>query len=103
MTDATDYMALVDALEAQSGRISRLGAGILAATALGIASDSRSFARILGVAHALVLRELVALSGEGGYIRILKRDERTQRTRYALNRAGARLLEEIPPEIFLNN
>lgn len=101
--DEADYMALVDAVEAASGKISRLGAGIIVAAALDIASDSRSFSRILGVAHALVLRELVALSGEGGYIRILKRDERTQRTRYALNRAGARLLEEIRPEIFLNN
>lgn len=101
--DEADYMALVDAVEAASGKISRLGAGIIVAAALDIASDSRSFSRILGVAHALVLRELVALSGEGGYIRILKRDERTQRTRYALNRASARLLEEIRPELFLND
>ena len=94
MTDATDYMALVDALEAQSGRISRLGAGILAAAALEIASDSRSFARILGVAHALVLREISALSADGGYISIVKRDERTQRTKYELNAAGVRLIED---------
>lgn len=94
MTDAADYMALVDALEAQSGKISRLGAGILAATALEIASDSRSFARILGVAHALVLREIADLSADGGYISIVKRDERTQRTKYELNAAGVRLVED---------
>ena len=94
MTDATDYMALVDAIEAQSGRISRLGAGILAAAVLEIASDSRSFARILGVAHALVLREIAALSADGGYISIRQRDERTQRTKYALNAAGVRLIED---------
>lgn len=94
MTDATDYMALVDALEAQSGRISRLGAGILAAAALEIASDSRSFARILGVAHALVLREIADLSADGDYISIVKRDERTQRTKYELNAAGVRLIED---------
>lgn len=94
MTDANDYMALVDALEAQSGRISRLGAGILASATLEIASDSRSFARILGVAHALVLREIAALSAEGGYIAIRQRDERTQRTKYELNAAGVRLIED---------
>lgn len=94
MTDATDYMALVDAIEAQSGKISRLGAGILAAAALEIASDSRSFARILGVAHALVLREIAALSAEGGYIDIRKSDERTQRKWYDLNTAGIELVED---------
>ncbi|MCL7996715.1 hypothetical protein M8994_00480 [Brucella sp. 21LCYQ03] len=94
MTDATDYITLVDALEAQSGRISRLGAGILAASALEIASDSRSFARILGVAHALVLREIAVLSADGGYISIRQRDERTQRTKYDLNAAGVRLIDD---------
>ena len=92
--DEAQYIALVDVLEAQSGKISRLSAGIIAALALEIASDSRSFSRLFGVAHALVLRELVALGAEDGYIRVLKRDERTQRTRYDLNAAGARLIEE---------
>lgn len=95
MSEEAEYMALVDALEAASGKISRLGAGILAATALDIASDSRSFSRIFGVAHALVLRELVALGAEAGYMRIRQRDERTQRTRYELNAAGIRLVEEM--------
>ncbi|KAA9368115.1 hypothetical protein H9643_14555 [Ochrobactrum sp. Sa2BUA5] len=95
MMEEAEYMALVDALEAASGRISRLGAGIIAALAFDIASDSRSFSRILGVAHALVLREVVALGADGGYIRIRQRDERTQRTRYELNATGNRLVEEI--------
>ena len=93
--EEAEYMTLVDALEAASGKISRLGAGIIAALALDIASDSRSFSRILGVAHALVLREVAALGAEGGYIRIWQRDERTQRTRYELNTTGNRLVEEI--------
>jgi hypothetical protein len=93
--EEAEYMTLVDALEAASGKISRLGAGIIAALALDIASDSRSFSRILGVAHALVLREVAALGAEGGYIRIRQRDERTQRTRYELNTTGNRLVEEI--------
>lgn len=89
-----EFMALVDALALQSGKISRLSAAILAAAALEIASDSRSFARILGVAHALVLREIAALSADGGYIRIRQRDERTQRTKYDLTAAGVRLIED---------
>ncbi|WP_425598497.1 hypothetical protein [Brucella pituitosa] len=93
--EEAEYMALVDALEAASGKLSRLGAGIIAALALDIASDSRSFSRILGIAHALVLREVVVLSAEGGYIRIRQRDERTQRTRYELSATGNRLVEEI--------
>ncbi|MGC0053561.1 hypothetical protein [Brucella pituitosa] len=93
--EEAEYMALVDALEAASGKISRLGAGIIAALALDIASDSRSFSRILGIAHALVLREVVVLSAEGGYIRIRQRDERTQRTRYELSATGNRLVEEM--------
>lgn len=93
--EEAEYMELVDALEAASGKISRLSAGILVALALDIASDSRSFSRILGVAHALVLREVVALGAEGGYIRIRQRDERTQRTRYELNATGNRLVEEL--------
>lgn len=93
--EEAEYMAMVDAIEAASGKISRLGAGIVAALALDIASDSRSFSRILGVAHALVLREVVALSADGGYINVRQRDERTQRTRYELNRTGNRLIEEI--------
>ncbi|MFD1199294.1 hypothetical protein ACFQ3K_13355 [Brucella gallinifaecis] len=92
--EEAQYLAFVDALEGQSGKISRLGAGIIAALALEIAADSRSFARIFGVAHALVLRELVVLGAKDGYIRIRQRDERTQRTRYELNGAGVRLVEE---------
>lgn len=95
MSEEADYMALVDALEAASGKISRLGAGILAAAARDIASDSRSFSRIFGVAHALVLRELVTLGAEGGSLRIRQRDERTQRTRYELSAVGHRLVEEV--------
>ncbi|PQZ51355.1 hypothetical protein CQ052_08225 [Ochrobactrum sp. MYb15] len=95
MMEEAEYMALVDALEAASGKLSRLGAGIIAALALDIASDSRSFSRILGIAHALVLREVVVLSAEGGYIRIRQRDERTQRTRYELSATGHRLVEEM--------
>lgn len=93
--DAAEYMVLVEALMGATGGISALGAGIVAAAALDIASDSRTFARQLGLAHALVLREISALDQEGGYLRIRQRDMRTQRTRYELSPAGQRLIEAI--------
>ncbi|MFK0684180.1 hypothetical protein SD208_07650 [Ochrobactrum sp. BD67] len=89
-----EYMALVDALLTASSSLSGLGAGIIAALALDIASDSRTFARLLGVAHALVLREISLLGQDQGYVRIRQRDSRTQRTRYELNAAGLRFVEE---------
>lgn len=90
-----EYMAFVDALMAASGNLSALGAGIVAALALDIASDSRTFARLLGVAHALVLREISVLGQDHGYVRIRQRDPRTQRTRYELNAAGQRLVRDV--------
>ncbi len=89
-----EYMAFVDALMTASRSLTGLGAGIIAALVLDIASDSRTFARLLGVAHALVLREISVLGQEHGYVRIRQRDPRTQRTRYELNAAGQRLVEE---------
>ncbi len=93
--DDADYMQLVEALEAEAGRLSRLGAGIIAGAALDIASDSRAFARLFGIAHALVLRELTALEQTGDHIRIRQRDARTQRTYYELGQAGRRLVEKV--------
>lgn len=90
-----EYMALVDALMTASGSLTGLGAGIVAALALDIASDSRTFARLLGVAHALVLREISVLGQDNGYVRIRQRDPRTQRTRFELNAAGQRLVREV--------
>ncbi|KAB2681449.1 hypothetical protein [Brucella tritici] len=89
-----EYMAFVDALMTASRSLTGLGAGIIAALVLDIASDSRTFARLLGVAHALVLREISVLGQEHGYVRIRQRDPRTQRTRYELNAVGQRLVEE---------
>ncbi|MFB8344372.1 hypothetical protein ACWGNA_24150 [Brucella cytisi] len=89
-----EYMAFVDALMTASSNLTGLGAGIIAALALDIASDSRTFASSLGIAHALVLREISVLGQDHGYVRIKQRDPRTQRTRYELNVAGKRLVEE---------
>lgn len=96
MDDAVaDYMALVEKLAGHAPDLSSLGAGIIAALALGVASDSRIFARVLGVAHALVLREVNLLGADGGYLQITQRDPRTQRTRYELSAAGRQLVESI--------
>ncbi|MGN7960148.1 hypothetical protein [Brucella sp. 22210] len=92
---AADYMALVEKLTGNAPDLSSLGAGIIAALALGVAADSRGFARVLGVAHALVLREVNLLGADGGYIVITQRDPRTQRTRYELSSAGQQLVDKI--------
>lgn len=94
MTDpAGDCLSLTEALLAHGPpALSPLGAGILAAHALGLAADSRSFARIFGIAHALVLRECVALGAEAGLIETLRQDERTQRLYYRPSGTGEALL-----------
>ncbi|WP_371836188.1 hypothetical protein [Ochrobactrum sp. Q0168] len=92
---AADYMAQVERLVAASGNLSPFGAGIIAALALGIAADSRTFARVLGIEHALVLREVNLLGADGGYLQITQRDRRTQRTRYELSPSGQQLVGKI--------
>ena len=93
--EAAAFTALVAALAAaRPDRLSPLPAGILAALHLGIAGDSRSFARIFGIAHALVLRETVALGEDPALLHILRRDDRTQRQWLALTRVGQELIAE---------
>lgn len=77
--DAERFLALVAEKEAKDPALTSLQAGLIVATELGIASDSRTFARLLGIAHALVLRELNILI-ECGQLQILKQDARTLRT-----------------------
>ena len=78
---ATLYLTRVESLIASDPRLTPLSAGILAAAALGIATDSTAFCRALDVSHALVLREIGALD-ELGLLRIARRDQRTGRTFY---------------------
>ncbi|WP_432289084.1 hypothetical protein SLT36_28880 (plasmid) [Aminobacter sp. BA135] len=52
---------------------------------MDIAHDGRSFARIFGVAHALVLRQVNALDEAGALLRITKREPRTMRTHYVVS------------------
>ena len=98
MSEAPDsevFMARVDAL--LKGRvaleISPLAAGVVVAIDMGIA-DSRSFARLLGVEHALVLREIAHLSGPDGLITVTGRQAKTLSTSIALSARGELLLRE---------
>lgn len=71
-----------------------LAAGMLSAAHLGIARDSSSFARLFGLAHALVLREVALLSDEGALIEVEDRGERSQRLFYRLTPRAEALLAE---------
>ncbi|MET3792269.1 hypothetical protein [Aquamicrobium terrae] len=102
---APDAGAFLDAAERLAGLdacLSPLQAGLLAASHLGIAGDSRSFSRLLGIEHALVLRELAGLAEDGDLLRITGRDPRTMRTHYVPGAEGARLLAALDPPVPLS-
>ncbi|KJF74705.1 hypothetical protein [Agrobacterium arsenijevicii] len=76
---AASFMAAVEQIvQGSSQALNATGAAILLAIQLDIATDSRSIANRLGLAHALVLREITALSPR--FVRVTKRDARTQRS-----------------------
>ena len=89
--DAETFLAATDTIAALRPELSLLEAGILAGLHLGLAADSRSFARIFGVEHALVLRAVETLSGEA-LLTVTARDGRTQRTRYEASASGSAML-----------
>ncbi|MBA5800683.1 hypothetical protein [Rhizobium changzhiense] len=78
------FLALVAAAQGRDNRLTSIQAGLLVAAELEIARDSRTFARMLGIAHSLVLRELNALAEREGVLQIVKRDLRTMRVYYTL-------------------
>lgn len=92
MVDQMSF-AIERLLEDPQQPFSPLGAGILAASWLGVASDSRSFARKLELAHALVLRECVSLAEEAELITIEDRQDKSQRLFYRLSPAGLDLCQ----------
>jgi hypothetical protein len=98
MSEAPDselFMSRVDTLlKGDGSRLSPLGAGIIVAIDLGIA-DSRTFARSLGIEHALVLREIAELSGPDGFIVVTGRHEKTLRTSLALSDRGVDVLAKL--------
>ncbi|WP_426238535.1 hypothetical protein [Pararhizobium sp. DWP1-1-3] len=91
-----EFLARVDAMRAQDPVLSPLTAGIVAAVFVGIATDSRTFAKLFGIEHALVLREINQLSGPDAPVEITRRDARTQRTYLKLTVKGEALCRRIP-------
>ncbi|MFW2227839.1 hypothetical protein [Rhizobium sp. CRRU65] len=83
-SEADRFLALVAAAQGRDIRLTSIQASLLVAAELGIAGDSRTFARMLGIAHSLVLRELNVLAEREGGLRIVKRDPRTMRVHYTL-------------------
>jgi hypothetical protein len=83
-SDVDRFLALVAAAQGRDIRLTSIQAGLLVAAELGIAGDSRTFARMLGIAHSLVLRELNGLEEREGVLQIVKRDLRTMRVHYTL-------------------
>lgn len=93
--DAETFLAVTDSIAALQPGLSTLEAGILAALHLKLAADSRSFATVFGVEHALVLRAVETLAGEAGLLVETARTAKTQRARYEPNAAGAALLDQL--------
>lgn len=91
-----EFLTRVDAIRAQDPLLSPLVAGIVAAVSIGIATDSRTFAKLFGIAHALVLREINQLTGPDAPIEITRRDARTQRTHLKLTVKGEALCRLNP-------
>ncbi|MGI2034396.1 hypothetical protein ACRQ1B_18600 [Rhizobium panacihumi] len=81
-SDAERFLALVASAQERDPALTSIQAAILIAAQLDIARDSRSFARIFGVEHALALRELNALAERGDAVKIARRDARTLRSFY---------------------
>lgn len=77
-----------------SPELSGIGAAILAARALDLAQDSRSLARRLGLAHALVLRECQQLAQQPALIELDDPRDRSLRLFYRLSATGRRLIQE---------
>ncbi len=86
------FLGAVSALSSEEPALSQLGAAILAALRFGIAKDSRTFSRKFDIAHALVLREIAALSDDAGFFQVVGRNPRTQRTELALTESALQLL-----------
>lgn len=82
---ADAYIAEIERLMLLDTRLTPLSAGVLAAIRLDIAHDSRSFAKALGVSHALVLREVELLASDQGLLEVTRRETRTQRVFYRLS------------------
>ncbi|GLK78214.1 hypothetical protein GCM10008171_34680 [Methylopila jiangsuensis] len=94
--DEQGFMAAVEALERAEPALTPLHAGLVTALGAGVAGDSRGFARLFGLAHALVLRAANDLADDLKLVQVDARDPRTQRLRLSLTEAGRRLFAAAP-------
>jgi hypothetical protein len=85
------FLAGVAELCATDPTVSQIGAATLLALHLDICSDSRTFSRLFGIEHALVLRGVTELA-DGVFVTVADRNARTQRTTIALTEGGRSLL-----------
>ncbi|WP_198413511.1 hypothetical protein [Thalassospira sp. GB04J01] len=81
--ESEQFMYLVARLITAQPDLTSIQAGIIIAAEQNIARDSRTFARLLGLAHALVLREITTLCDQNR-LTITKQDARTLRTFYEM-------------------
>jgi hypothetical protein len=77
--DAAQFLHLVERALIRNPGLSPVQGAILVAARQDIARDSRTFARLFGMAHAIVLRELNALHHQK-HITVTRKDPRTMRT-----------------------
>ncbi|MCB4768709.1 hypothetical protein LGR54_08850 [Ancylobacter sp. Lp-2] len=86
------FMDEVSALVEEQPELSPLDAGVLVALEHGVARDTRAFAKLFGIAHALVLRAASELEDRFGLVVADPRQERSQRRHLSLTPAGHLLL-----------
>ncbi|WP_216654736.1 hypothetical protein [Pseudogemmobacter hezensis] len=96
MSSEAAFLTLCEALAARG--LPMLSAMLIVAADMGVAQDSRTFARHLGVEHALALRELVAMEEETRLVVITRRDSRSQRLHFTLTEAAVSLLAHAKAE-----
>ena len=96
MSEADQFLEAIEALMVRyPDTLNALGAGIVLGAHQGLAKDTRSFARKLDVAHALVIRECVALALEHDLLRLDDRQERSQRVFYELTERAHAMVKDV--------
>lgn len=79
--DPSAFLSEVEQICNDRPEIGTLAGGILAGSRLGLTSDSRSFAKMFGIEHALVVREVWRLI-RLGLLALEGCDERTRRMKF---------------------
>ncbi|MEM6903624.1 MAG: hypothetical protein AAF556_10355, partial [Pseudomonadota bacterium] len=85
MSEQKQLAPLVERLlGAHPDMLTPIGAGLLATAHLGLNSDSRSFAKDMDMAHALVIRECTLLADDHGLLVLEDREEPSGRLFFTL-------------------